>query len=168
MRIGRESTQIHDSETKPYLTCWDCVRFSIDRPRFDGYDVRMEHEITQMTQFSNQARCSKCGPSVWVLKRGARKVTDVVCSNSEEAREKRKVHHGLTPSEAKDRCKGRSCEICGNSDDASLCVDHNHENGALRGILCKKCNTGLGMLGDGNDREIIRSLVKYVCKYPTS
>jgi hypothetical protein len=42
------------------------------------------------------------------------------------------------------------CDICqqecptGNS----LSLDHNHETSEIRGLLCKKCNTGLGMFND--------------------
>ena len=27
-------------------------------------------------------------------------------------------------------------------------VDHCHETGAIRGILCRRCNNGIGILGD--------------------
>lgn len=38
------------------------------------------------------------------------------------------------------------CALCGSTD--RLCVDHDHETGRVRGILCFKCNTAIGMLGD--------------------
>lgn len=44
------------------------------------------------------------------------------------------------------RVNGR-CEICGNADEA-LCVDHDHETGRVRGVLCRSCNRAIGQLGD--------------------
>jgi hypothetical protein len=38
------------------------------------------------------------------------------------------------------------CLIC--SHQKELFVDHNHRNGKFRGLLCRKCNAGLGMFGD--------------------
>ena len=46
---------------------------------------------------------------------------------------------------------GNCCEICGvHQDDLSekLCVDHCHETGKVRGLLCKTCNSAIGRLGD--------------------
>lgn len=37
------------------------------------------------------------------------------------------------------------CQICDQSDEA-LCVDHCHRTNKLRGILCRRCNRGLGAI----------------------
>jgi hypothetical protein len=53
--------------------------------------------------------------------------------------------------------QGGVCAICGKSEEiknpsardrSSLAVDHCHETGKIRGLLCFKCNTGIGALGD--------------------
>ena len=38
------------------------------------------------------------------------------------------------------------CMICGSTE--KICIDHCHHTGEVRGLLCRACNIGLGMLGD--------------------
>lgn len=42
--------------------------------------------------------------------------------------------------------QGGGCGICGTIVD--LVVDHCHYTGEVRGILCRKCNSGIGLLSD--------------------
>lgn len=45
----------------------------------------------------------------------------------------------------------------------ALAVDHCHETGKIRGLLCSDCNTGLGKFRD--DPETLGSAIRYVLKY---
>ncbi len=49
--------------------------------------------------------------------------------------------------------QGNKCGICRcNYDRASrFHVDHDHDTGLIRGLLCRKCNLGIGLLGDTLD-----------------
>ena len=64
--------------------------------------------------------------------------------------------------------QGGRCAICGvdaplrghGRERMRLAVDHSHETGAVRGLLCGMCNGGLGLFGDevGRLREAISYL----------
>ena len=50
------------------------------------------------------------------------------------------------------RCQNGGCRICGSRPPGvTLVVDHCHQTGAIRGILCGYCNTGLGFFKDNPD-----------------
>lgn len=44
--------------------------------------------------------------------------------------------------------QGGKCAICNITPDYNLCVDHNHQSGKVRGLLCRSCNKAIGQLGD--------------------
>ena len=50
------------------------------------------------------------------------------------------------------------CAVC--SADGELVVDHHHATGAVRGLLCRPCNAGIGMLGDNPTR--LRNAAAYL------
>lgn len=63
--------------------------------------------------------------------------------------------------------QGGGCKICGATEANSggkrytnLAVDHNHETGKVRGLLCNKHNRGLGMFGDSI--EMLELAIQYL------
>lgn len=50
------------------------------------------------------------------------------------------------------------CGCCG--DDEKLFVDHCHESGKIRGLICRFCNTGLGFAKD--DIRRLELMIKYL------
>ena len=68
--------------------------------------------------------------------------------------------YGLTPEmyrEMFERQEGL-CALCELRPIAH--IDHDHETGRVRGLLCQECNTGLGKLGDSADA--LRRALAYV------
>lgn len=85
------------------------------------------------------------------------------CSRQCRLRARRHEAYGLTRDELKALLTQHDvCAICGLADwgKKGPCVDHCHKTGAVRGILCGRCNTGLGQFGD--DPKRLLSAVSYL------
>jgi hypothetical protein len=55
------------------------------------------------------------------------------------------------------------CYICSEADTVKLAVDHNHNTGAIRRLLCKKCNVAIGLLKE--DPQIIENVLNYIKQF---
>jgi RNA polymerase-binding transcription factor DksA len=75
-----------------------------------------------------------------------------------------KIKYGITLEEYNNRMSSSNvCESCNESiSTARLCYDHDHDTMAFRGVLCSKCNYGIGVLGD--NIESVRNALKYLEK----
>lgn len=70
--------------------------------------------------------------------------------------------------------QGSRCGICQSDDPGKSntgktkgwCVDHDHSTGQIRGILCDRCNRGIGLLGDS--LEGLERAVQYLTGAPMS
>lgn len=75
--------------------------------------------------------------------------------------------YGLTLGDYDDMLtrQGGVCAIClrGNGN-RPLVVDHCHESGAVRGLLCDACNKAAGMLGDNPERaQALATYLRQAC-----
>ena len=78
--------------------------------------------------------------------------------------------YGITEAEyeAKKVEQGHRCYICGsegfmigtNNHTEKLAVDHNHNTGNVRKLLCHNCNRGLGLFQD--NAELLRKAAEYL------
>lgn len=64
-----------------------------------------------------------------------------------------RTRYKLTPEQFEtmlEQQKGR-CGICKEERNERLCVDHDHETGEVRGLLCRQCNKALGGFRDSQE-----------------
>mgnify|MGYP003139666740 CR=1 FL=1 len=73
-------------------------------------------------------------------------------------------HYGITIEQFEDllkECEGKC--VCGKTrgraNKAALHVDHNHDTGQIRGLLCHSCNRTIGLT---NNPELLRKLADYL------
>ena len=76
-----------------------------------------------------------------------------------------KHKYGITLSDFNRMLKeqGGRCAICQNDEpgrSGQWLVDHCHDTGEVRGLLCHKCNSGIGLLRDSV--PIVRSALRYL------
>jgi len=81
-------------------------------------------------------------------------------------------HYSITLKEFEERWKkcGQKCSICDreltlpikSKGQKSSCVviDHNHKTNKMRGLLCSKCNKGLGLFND--DYNLLQKALEYI------
>lgn len=64
--------------------------------------------------------------------------------------------------------QGGVCAICGSECPTGrrLAADHDHETGCIRGLLCSRCNPGVGMFQ--NDPELLRRAAEYLEDSPVA
>jgi hypothetical protein len=85
-------------------------------------------------------------------------------ANYEKYRNRELRKYGMTHQDyemmlaAQDHC----CRLCSTPapDDGVLCVDHDHETGKVRALLCRRCNKALG--GFRDDPQLLVNAARYL------
>lgn len=152
---------------------WESI--SVLRTQASARDAHVAHLL------ASSPICSECGPkqphemsikSPHLCKRCSTAKTKAWAAEhpSEWERSRRKSllkkKYGLTLEDYDDILEeqGNVCAICGDPPDDPrgfrAHIDHDHKTGRVRGILCTRCNHGLGNFKDSP--EILRAAVKYL------
>ena len=95
-----------------------------------------------------QTWCKSCNAAYQAAYRAAH--------NADNAAYKRRRRYGLTPEQYQTMLavQGSACAICRRPFDLTIGtpnsphIDHDHDTGALRGLLCGSCNRAIGFLQD--------------------
>lgn len=142
----------------------------------------MRHTLSDIDAGKRTATCAVCGPGTRIWKGGVRREGKWQsgrwrCSGRVKAQPSRGRY--LDPNaerEAKWRGRGIKdftvedydrlleeqdgrCALC-ESEMKRAVVDHDHDTGKVRGLLCDTCNTGLGKFGDNAER--LEAAAEYV------
>jgi len=111
---------------------------------------------------SEKGKITSCKATKKYQQKEKGKVTQSRYKKSQKGQEAlRKHRYGISPEEYNTlviQHEGK-CRICRRLDDV-LCIDHNHKTDKIRGLLCHKCNTILGMAGD--NIEVLSNAIKYL------
>lgn len=121
-----------------------CARCDVTKPLDDfnrGSLKDGRQSWCRACQQERQATYSKTAKGREVQRRSSRKM-------------RLRKQYGLTEAQYEVMLAGQggACAICrAKSADRKLCVDHDHETGEVRGLLCGTCNRAIGLLGDNLD-----------------
>ena len=56
--------------------------------------------------------------------------------------------------------QNNTCAICKKPSHKTLHIDHDHQTGNVRGLLCSQCNTGIGFFKE--DINALASAIEYL------
>ena len=136
-----------------------CIHGDIDRYANGRCAIcsRLNNKIRYLSDPTKQAMNSK----KW-LKNNPEKAKEM------RRRQKLKAHFGITPEEYTRifQLQNGRCAICGRHQidlNKTLSVDHCHETGKVRGLLCMQCNLKLGHYE--KSKHLISAFNTYIQKF---
>ena len=150
--MGRIKGQFHTGNTKTHKTCPIC---NIKKPRSEF--GKWKSRADGLTAYCKE--CYRKKNLKW-----SKENPDKKPSLDERRDSARKRNFGITGEEYNQMLKDQSnsCAICKIEIGREAHLDHCHSTGKVRGLLCRECNTGLGLVKD--DIKIIERAIEYLEK----
>lgn len=169
------------NETKP-LDDFDRRLKSSETRRSACRACAEAQRLERMWRPTNHGDCAECGAPIPLAKPGARggkprskfcsRACGVAANRRDGAANSRRytlARYGITPADYDAMLESQAgrCAICQTDDPASRSgswhVDHCHDTGVVRGLLCTRCNIGLGQFRD--DAARLRAAIDYLNAY---
>lgn len=166
-RKNAKGTCSHEGCSKEHLSRGLCEQHY----RYKQRSERRERLALELTD----RRCLHCDEPLPSTRNAGAMFCSRACKQKEriasgKAAEASKRHYfgklyGLTVEQVQAMAEA-GCGICGTKDwpgrHQRPHVDHDHQTGAVRGILCSECNTGLGKFRD--DPALMEQAIAYLLK----
>lgn len=131
-----------------------CARCDVEKPLSDFYRLGSGYTYSYCRPCASERNSER--PNY------ARPPYDFALDGPAQRKHKLKKKFGLTVEDYEEILAAQNgvCAICGrperrrskHGEIKALAVDHDHETGAIRGLLCHDCNVGVGYLGDSLER----------------
>ena len=133
------------------------------KTRYCSATCHVDHRLAQLraARLAKVAGrlCKHCGRPVPETRRLNARYCDGYCKAQALRAHVGTSHRHKAPAgtyEALLAAQGGRCAICGTDTPGTIqrffALDHDHVTGAIRGLLCYRCNIGIGNLGDDPDR----------------
>lgn len=157
------------SKDKKGRECKTCVKRKVDLWTKENYDKKLETIKNWNRQDLNKEKRRLYRLKWQRENRG--KMSEIrrnwVLNNPTKEKNRRLVYStGITLEQYEEMLKNQNgvCCICNHisEDGRQLCVDHCHNTGKIRGLLCNKCNAGIGFFKDRID--VLSSAINYLQK----
>lgn len=135
-------SEIEAQEQEGHKYCRTC---NTVKP-FEDFHVR----ITRSGSEVPRSACKQCNRDIWVKNRERSLASKAI------------ANYGIS-SEVYNELVNGLCQVCGGGNSRAgrrLHIDHCHKTGKVRGALCHRCNTALGLAGDSPER--LRDLAAYI------
>lgn len=149
--------------------CYQKARYKV-RPAAACHPGRKEHAggfCRECYNAGDRAKRAICHPDRLHVAGGlCRKCyNDLPERKARSVKARRLKKYGLTDQQYEMilQTQGWVCAICG---DTPIAVDHDHQTGKVRGVLCRCCNTGLGHFKD--KAELLVTAASYLEKHPNA